>query len=153
MPEDNREAKVQRLIELMERIGQQMRPDPVEQWPEEELTLPQMRTLGILSRGPARMGDIANHLGSSFPATTSMIDRLVEKGLVKRAHSTVDRRVVTCELSPRGTEVLDSFWNIQRHHARAMTAVMSLDEISTVINALEILQESQTRLNGAPPTS
>lgn len=153
MPKDNREAQVQRLIALMERISQQMRPDPIEQWPEEELTLPQMRTLGILSRGPARMGDIASHLGSSFPATTSMIDRLVEKGLVNRAHSTLDRRVVTCELSPRGTEVLDSFWNIQRHQARAMTAVMSLEEISTVIDALEILLESQTRLNGTPPAS
>lgn len=148
MPEDQRETQVQRLIELMELVGQQMRPDPAEQWPEVELTMPQMRTLGLLSRGPMRMGDIANQIGSSFPATTSMIDRLVEKGLVERAHSTVDRRVVTCQLNSRGVEILDSFWRVQRHHIRAIAAVLSPDEISSVINALEILQESQSRRLG-----
>src|SRR5690606_24744316 len=145
MTRQDREQQVQRLVELMQAVALQVRPDTIENWPEDVLTMTQLLILRLIHRGPLRMSDIADQIGSSYPAATSMIDRLVEKDLVERVHSTVDRRVVTCQLTPRGVEVLDSLWRVQRHHVLEIANVLTLDEIHTVIIALEILQDSQSR--------
>ena len=147
MTQEVREQRIQLMIELMDRVARQMRPDLSEQWPEVELTMPQMKTLILLANGPLRMSDIADQIGSSYSATTAMIDRLVEKQLVEREHGTADRRVVTCRLNERGAETLDAFWRVQNHRMREIATVLDADEIDTVIKALEILSESQNRLN------
>lgn len=147
MTQDQREDRIQRMIELMDYVARQMRPDLSEQWPEVELTMPQMKTLILLSNGPLRMSDIADQIGSSYSATTAMIDRLMEKQLVEREHGTTDRRVVTCRLNERGAETLDAFWRIQNHRMREIAQVLSDDEIATVIDALEILHSSQSRID------
>ena len=56
------------------------------------------------------MGVISNSLGSALSATTSIVDRLVEKKLVKRGSDPNDRRVVTCELTASGQEASERFW-------------------------------------------
>ena len=71
--------------------------------------MPQFKTLSLLAQGPARMGNIAAYLSTSLSSATSMIDRLVEKNLVERAADTSDRRVVTCQLTAKGTEEMDRF--------------------------------------------
>lgn len=133
------------MIELMDAVARQMRPDLSEQWPEVELTMPQLRTMILLANGPLRMSDVADQIGSSYSATTAMIDRLVEKGLVDREHGTADRRVVTCRLNQRGSETLDAFWRIQNDRMRELAAMMSVEEIETVIRSMEILMEAQNR--------
>lgn len=145
MTQDIRETRIERMLELMDRVARQMRPDLSEQWPEVELTMPQMKTLILLSNGPLRMSDIADQIGSSYSATTAMIDRLVEKGLVNREHSTADRRVVTCRLNERGVETLDAFWQIQNDRMREIVSVLSPSEADKVIEALEILSGSHER--------
>lgn len=145
MTQDIRDSRIERMIELMDHVARQMRPDLSEQWPEVELTMPQMKTLILLSNGPLRMSDIADQIGSSYSATTAMIDRLVEKGLVERQHGTADRRVITCHLNERGIETLDAFWQIQNDRLREIATVLTPSEIDTVIEALEILSESQDR--------
>lgn len=152
MTHDPREARVEHMIELMDRVAREMRPDLAEKWPEVELTMPQMKTLILLSNGPLRMSDVADQIGSSYSATTAMIDRLVEKGLVEREHGTTDRRVVTCRLNERGSKTLDDFWNIQNNRMREMASVLSSEEIEIVIKALDILSTSQQRIaNNATP--
>lgn len=149
MTHDTREERIQHMIDLMDLVGRQMRPDLAGQWPEVELTMPQMKTLILLSNGPLRMSDIADQIGSSYSATTAMIDRLMEKQLVEREHGTTDRRVVTCRLNERGAETLDAFWRIQNHRMREIASVLSEEEIDTVIKALEILSSSQNRINNS----
>jgi DNA-binding MarR family transcriptional regulator len=50
-----------------------MRPQPVGGWSGLELTMPQFRTLLLLSRGPHRMSDIAAFLQTGLSATTGLI--------------------------------------------------------------------------------
>ena len=92
------EELIERLSRASERISMQMRSASIQDWPDIELTMPQLRTLVLLSHGPQRMGEIAAALGISLPATTNMIVRLEGKGLVERVHDRDDRRVVRCHL-------------------------------------------------------
>lgn len=56
---------------------------------------------------PLKMSDLAMQVGMSRGAVTSMVDRLVDQRLVKRVHSTQDRRVVTLEATAAGRKVID----------------------------------------------
>lgn len=149
----DREHLTERLIELVDQIGRRARAANPVDWPDVELTMPQLRTLAILAVGPARMSDIASQLGSSLPATTSMIDRLVEKGLVERAHDTEDRRVVVTRLTPAGREILDDFWRVQQESLREMADVLSDGELAIVVQAMEVLAAAGERRNSSGSAS
>jgi DNA-binding MarR family transcriptional regulator len=56
------------------------------------------KTLGILERlGPLSAGEIARHSGLATASVTNLIDRLEEKGFVRRVRDADDRRRVLVE--------------------------------------------------------
>jgi DNA-binding MarR family transcriptional regulator len=56
------------------------------------------KTLGILERvGPLSAGEIARHSGLATASVTNLIDRLEEKGFVRRVRDESDRRRVLVE--------------------------------------------------------
>jgi DNA-binding MarR family transcriptional regulator len=56
------------------------------------------KTLGILERlGPLSAGEIARHSGLATASVTNLIDRLEEKGFVRRTRDASDRRRVLVE--------------------------------------------------------
>ena len=135
----------QTLVDLVERISAQMRPESGEEWSDLELTMPQFRAICLLGQGPERMGNIAGHLSTSMSSATSMIDRLVDKGLVERAPDATDRRVVTCQLTPRGREEMDRFLRINQLRLTRMAGRLTLEELQAVVDAMEILCSAAQR--------
>lgn len=142
-----------RLMELADHLYMQMRPHAPEEWPHLELTMPQVRVLMLLSQGPRRMSELATFLGSGLPAATSMVDRLVGKGLVERASDPQDRRVVTCCLTGDGGEVVEQIWRISRSRMRRLVDLLSLEELRTVVQAMEVLAGAMERQGGPPVPS
>ncbi len=152
--EVERRQLTERLFAVMERLHLQMRMHaPPEEWPGVELTMPQCRTLWLLGHGPQRMSEIATCLGTSLPSATSMIDRLVSRGLVARESDPVDRRVVICKLTQAGEQQVERFWRVGRMRAERVAGLLSLEELKTVVNAFEIVLsafERQCPRGGAP---
>ncbi len=73
-----------------------------------EITLNQYFVLSLFARKESfGMGELARHMGTSSGNMTAMIDRLVRAGMVERARSEKDRRVVIVKLSPTGLELAD----------------------------------------------
>lgn len=68
----------------------------------EGLQRQQFWVLGALSHGPRRMGDLAECANTTQPSLTGIVDRLEERGLVRRRRSPEDRRVVEVVLTPAG---------------------------------------------------
>ena len=135
----------ERLVDLVERISAQMRPESGEEWSDLELTMPQFKTICLLGQGPERMGNIAGHLRTSMSSATSMIDRLVDKGLVERAPYASDRRVVTCQLTSSGREEMDRFLRINQLRLTRMAGRLTMEELQTVVDAMEILCSAAQR--------
>ena len=48
----------------------------------------------------------------AFPSMTRMLDRLEEKGLLRRERSEDDRRVVNLHLTPKGRKIASKIWPI-----------------------------------------
>lgn len=88
---------------------------------EINMTSSQYNTLQVLSVKPEwRMTDLSARLHVSAGSLTTMMNRLIELGLVERTRSTVDRRVVTVKLTEEGSRIL----KLGRDHMRQTLAAM-----------------------------
>lgn len=67
-----------------------------------KLSLPQYRLLAFLSDGDWAASALADWLAVSRPSITSLVDGLVERGLVERAACETDRRRVLHRLTAAG---------------------------------------------------
>ena len=66
-----------------------------------ELTLPQLNMLmAVRDLDQGTIKELAEALGVSAPSASTMVERLVEMGLVTREQSQVDRREVLVRLAP-----------------------------------------------------
>ena len=135
----------ERLVELMGRMSGGRRSKPPSEWSELELTMPQARALFFLNEGPARMTSLSEFLGRGMSSATSMIDRLVKKGMVERLEDASDRRVVECRLTSRGREAVEAFWRVRRMHREEIAGLLTLSELEQVVPALEVLTEAMAR--------
>ena len=71
------------------------------------LSVPQLRVLAFLARcGPATLSAVAEHVGTTRPSMSRMIQALVEGHLVRRRAGSSDRRTVCLEIAARGRRVL-----------------------------------------------
>lgn len=145
-----REELTKQLSDLATEFERATRSTMPTEWPDVELTMPQLKALASLIDGQVRMGDIASQSGISHSAATAMIDRLVDKELVSRSHDEHDRRVVVCELTPAGRELLDRFWSVREDTLRKLAAKMSLEELETVVPAMKIMADAAARPPAEP---
>lgn len=141
----DRDELVKQLSNLANEFERTMRRSMPIDWPDVELTMPQLKTLASLLDGSLRMGDIASQSGISHSAATAMIDRLVDKGLVSRSHDDRDRRVVVCELTAEGRELLDRFWRVREESLRKLASHMTSEELQTVVGAMRIMTRAAAR--------
>ena len=122
----------------------------LDEWEGMDMTIPQIKTLVLLERaGPSRMGAIAAYLDRALSATTTVVDRLVEKGMVDRAWDPSDRRVVICKLTDRGTQAIERFWRIRRERLQEIVDSLEVEQLETVVQGLEIICSTRKNPGGA----
>jgi DNA-binding MarR family transcriptional regulator len=86
---------------------------------DQELTFSQWTTLVALhDRRITTAGDLAHNICHDAGSLTRLIDQMEKRGLVTRARSESDRRVVTLSLTSRGRSLVEAlapkvmnFWN------------------------------------------
>jgi DNA-binding MarR family transcriptional regulator len=72
---------------------------------QHNLSVTQLRLLGILRDRTPPMTAIADHLGLDRSSVTGLVDRAERRGLVARTTSTQDARVTIVSATPRGLDV------------------------------------------------
>jgi len=71
------------------------------------LSIPQFRALLFVRRNPGSdLSGVAEHLGTSLPATSELVARLVSQGLLVREADPSSRRRIRLSLSPAGLATL-----------------------------------------------
>lgn len=142
----SRQGLSDQLVDLMQQTHVLMRTGAAEEWSDIELTMTQFRSLLLLRSGPQRMGSIASYLETSLSSATSLIDRLVEKGLVGRASDPADRRVVECLLTDEGQQVMEKCWQISRRSITEMADHLKEDELELVVHAMKHLHRASLKV-------
>lgn len=64
--------------------------------------------LALHENGPLPPSQIANHMLVKSSTVTGVVDRLEQKGLVKRVRNSPDRRVITVELTDSGNKLTEN---------------------------------------------
>ena len=133
---------VRNLIKNMERVQSHLRSGQVSGWSGLDLTMPQVKTLFLLAEQPIRMRGIARRLGVEMPSATTMIDRLVAKGLVQRSQDPGDRRAVVCSVTPAGRDAVERFWSLRAARIESLAAALSDEDLEMVAPAMEIMADA-----------
>lgn len=74
---------------------------------EKKISIPQFTLLGFVSSNEAlSMGQLAQLMGHTTPATTGLVERLAQAGLVTRYHPEEDRRKVMVRITDKGRDIV-----------------------------------------------
>ena len=147
MQDDRRRELTDRFTESAEYLNRQLHTGRLDEWQGLDMTIPQIRTLVLLERmGPLRMGNIAVYLGRALSATTTVMDRLVEKGLVDRVADPSDRRVVICQLSESGEQAIKRFWRIGWERLQIVADLLDEEQLETVVQGFELIRWAEEEI-------
>jgi DNA-binding MarR family transcriptional regulator len=110
---------------------------------DEEVTLPQYRTLVTLTYGGGRrLADLASSLGVSPSTATRMCDRLVRKGLISRTRDEIDRREVNLEVTSGGRQIVEGVIERRRSDVRELLKLIPPETRSRLVESLNVLAEA-----------
>ena len=117
------------------------------------------KVLGILERvGPMSAGEIARHSGLAAASVTNLIDRLAQKGFVRRVADAADRRRVMVQAVSDRLGGARALFSSTRHSLARLYERYSDRELVVIADFLrrnaDRLRIETTKLasNAAPPT-
>src|SRR3954447_22030735 len=153
-----------RIIELEPQMLRVLGPAQARDWVDVDLTMSQLKMMFVLSSaiGPGdgshglRVGEVARRLGVTLPTVTAVMDKLVERGLVRRDEDTVDRRQHVCRLTGDGKALLHRLMAGRRTFTNALLEYLNDEELSDFLRGMQVLLAAGERLRAstlaaAPP--
>ena len=128
------------VLEVIPLVMQAIRSD-MRQHRSAELAVPHFRVLAFLDgNSGASLSAVAEHVGLRLPSMSALIDGLVERGLVARRQSAVDRRRVVLTLTKRGQAALDAARQATLEHLTQRLSALSAAERDRVVGGLLTLR-------------
>lgn len=119
-----------------------------------DLTMAQLRLVMLLyQKKQMHVSEVAAVFGVTSATISSLIERMVERGVVLRQPDPEDRRAVICSLSPHGLEMMDGFWNSQQQMMNSLLQELSLKHLRAYDELLVAFMEIMMRKSQAPDTA
>ena len=104
-----------------------------------EPTLSQLHVIMIADeQGPVTIKDLAEMLGVSAPSASEMVEKLVEKNILKREHSHEDRRKVIVSVSPGAAKHIEK---IKQIHLQAIVEMVEKIGPETASELCKVLED------------
>ena len=109
-------------------------------WAGRGMTLLQLTALHLISAlAPVTLTDVAKALGTKPPATSAMVDRLIQAGLVCSTPDPQDRRRVHLTIATTATPIIS---NINQDTATRMQAMLNSMSPQNRRHLVDILRET-----------
>jgi DNA-binding MarR family transcriptional regulator len=133
-------ASLDRLLDLHQEYMRRLSVGAVGAWLQLDLTLPQLRLLYLLAReGSATPGALARTLRLAPSTVTGLLDRLDERGLVRRDDDPSSRRCVVASATEAGAALIDDLVASRREQLSALFARLSEEERARITEAFRLL--------------
>jgi DNA-binding MarR family transcriptional regulator len=105
------------------------------------LSVAEWRVLGMLSSGPATVGDLVAATLFQQPTLTKIVDRMAAAGLVGRAPDPADGRRVVVTLTEDGRRIADELVPLAKEHEARVLGGYAPGEAEALKAALRTLIE------------
>ena len=145
------------IIELEPQMLRVLGPAQARDWVDVDLTMSQLKMMFVLSSamGPAdgssglRVGEVARGLGVTLPTVTAVMDKLVERGLVRRDEDPLDRRQHVCRLTADGQSLLHRLMAGRRAFTHALLEHLDEDELAAFLRGMQVVLAAAERLRAS----
>ena len=142
MKETNSQQIVGLLMQLSDKIEKSYVKKAIDR-NVEDITLGEARTmLAIDKEGYKTMKQVANAVAVAPNAATSVMDRLVAKGLVERKPGETDRRLCLVRLTEKGLKVHSKVEKTIKDETKDFFHYLDEDETSSLLMTLEKIHEN-----------
>jgi DNA-binding MarR family transcriptional regulator len=109
---------------------------------ERGLSMSQMATMQMLHRhGACGVSDIADYLEVTPAASSQLLNKLVNEGLIERQEDKEDRRVKKIALTPEGDRIIRESIQARQYWFDPLIASLSAEEQDLTKTALTMLVE------------
>jgi DNA-binding MarR family transcriptional regulator len=106
------------------------------------LSVPQFRTLMYVHRNQERsLTDVSEHLGLTPASTSTLVDGLARRGLLRREASASDRRRISLSLSATGHAAMESVRRETRATLAAALSALSASDLQAIARAMSALRQ------------
>ena len=138
------------LAELRYQIRRYLRFS--EQAAREVGLVPQQHQLLLALKGlpagrKATISELAERLQIQHHSTVELIDRLVERGLIKRLRDEADQRRVIIHLTPQGEQILRRLSLLHRHELQSAGPVLIRALRALIADDTDMAEVSRDRTN------
>jgi DNA-binding MarR family transcriptional regulator len=155
--EAQRAGLMAQIIDLEPQMLRVLGPAQARDWVDVDLTMSQLKMMFVLSSamGPAdgtnglRVGEVARGLGVTLPTVTAVMDKLVERGLVRRDEDTVDRRQHVCRLTQDGQSLLHRLMAGRRAFTNALLEHLDDAELEAFLRGMQVVMAAAERLRAS----
>ncbi|MHA1149920.1 MAG: MarR family winged helix-turn-helix transcriptional regulator [Promethearchaeota archaeon] len=115
---------------------------------EHNISMPQIGILiRIYRKGKANISDIGDHMGVSSAASSQLIDKMVQFGLLDRSEDINDRRIKKIDLTQKGLKIVTEIFRTSYEWIEDLIAQFNLDEKEEIITVLNKLIEKANFIN------
>ncbi|NEB78925.1 MarR family transcriptional regulator [Streptomyces sp. SID14478] len=119
---------------------------------EYDLSLTQLRVLGIVRDRQPRMSDLAAFLGLDKSTLSGLIDRAERRGLLARGPSPDDKRAVVVLITDAGHELTQRLYAEVQDALAPATARLAPEQRHTLAQLLESVVSLPLQLKSRPAT-
>ena len=147
------------IVDLEPQMLRVLGPAQARDWVDVDLTMSQLKMMFVLScaMGPntdpgLRVSEVARGLGVTLPTVTAVMDKLVERGLVRRDDDPVDRRQHVCRLTADGSALLHRLMAGRRAFTQALMDHLDDDELEAFLRGMQVLMSAAERLRASVVT-
>jgi DNA-binding MarR family transcriptional regulator len=152
--EARRAGLVRQIVELEPHMLRVLGPAQARDWVDVDLTMSQLKMMFVLSSarrsverpGGLRVGEVARGLGVTLPTVTAVMDKLVERGLVRRDEDPLDRRQHLCRMTADGMALLDRLMAGRRAFTESLLQQLDADELAAFLRGMQVLLAAAERL-------
>jgi len=96
----------------------------------------------LLDSGNSTVSALADYLGVTMAAVSSLVERMVKCGLLDRKRSESDRRVVQVSLAAKGREAIEDFISGQRDRMEKLIGRMGRENCRLFLEGQRVLLEA-----------
>jgi len=119
-------------------------------WLSLDLTITQLKGLMVLRwRGSQSVGELAAALGASEPSASQLVDRLVQRDLVRRDTDAADRRRTLVSITEEGERLLAGLRSSRDQMVEEWLAKLGEDELRALAAGLAAVSAAAGTSSGA----
>jgi DNA-binding MarR family transcriptional regulator len=97
-------------------------------------------------RAHCGISDLSEHLEITNAATSQLVDKLVQAGLLERAEDPHDRRAKQVSLTPAGEEMVEKAIAERSRWVDDLADVLSVEEKAKIADALETMTQAVKKM-------